>query len=179
MSRGSSRRRVVRWPSPSFACSTRTRTVLLSGCLTLLFQLLAFCLRIDTNIADAFQFRSQLHGPPASVSSSVRFTLASSQSRSQLLASTLDKSTSSASASITTTSKQKHRSNSSSSSTKESARLAKAKLLLEQFQSDTVTVDDVITASAVNSNNNILVPDNYWSNGHLEDNQSPIAQRMS
>lgn len=98
--------------------------------------------------------------------SSSSFSFSSIKKSTRLLASTLDKKAKKVTATATT-------------NKKESARLVKAKLLLEQFQSDTVTVEDVITISAVNpsqasngnSNSNMLVPDNYWSNGHLEDNQ--------
>jgi len=63
----------------------------------------------------------------------------------------------------------------------ESARLSKAKLLLEQFQksdSDSLSVEDVVAAASIQTATttggalvdakNILVPDAYWSNGHLE-----------
>jgi len=54
--------------------------------------------------------------------------------------------------------------------------LSKAKLLLEQFQksdSDSVSVEDVVAAASTQTgdavnNQNILVPDAYWRNDHLE-----------
>jgi ABC1 atypical kinase-like domain len=66
---------------------------------------------------------------------------------------------------------------------RESARLSKARQLLEQFQTD-ITLDDLIASSAATALNapaqttakgkqqtkqvDIIVPDTYWSNGHLE-----------
>ena len=81
--------------------------------------------------------------------------------------------------------------------TTESSRLTKAKQLLEEFQIDspdgfsvitdnTASAQPAITTSAATGNNNnnnnsssVLVSDNFWSNGHLQEGSGDFVTRWA